>query len=103
LWLPIGILYGVEWRCEYTSSALLLNWMDGGIYRLYGPNWPPNSMPSNLFWTIGILGFNCDWFINALTTLCNSTCSVAYSYVKRHRGTIHDSMSFFIEYTNSWK
>jgi len=52
-WLPIGMLCGAKCGCEYTSGSLLLVWMDGRIYRLYGPNWLPNSMPFNLFWTIG--------------------------------------------------
>jgi hypothetical protein len=28
LWLPIGILCGVECRCEYTFAIMFLNWMD---------------------------------------------------------------------------
>ncbi len=38
LWLPIGILCGVECGCKYTFGILLLNWMDGWIYRLCGSN-----------------------------------------------------------------
>jgi hypothetical protein len=49
LWLPIGILCGVEYGCEYNSGTMLLNWMDGWICQLYGPNWCPNSMPFNIF------------------------------------------------------
>jgi len=56
LWLPIGVICGVECGCEYTFGALLLNWMDGWIDRLYGPNWPLNSMFLNLFWITKILG-----------------------------------------------
>jgi hypothetical protein len=49
LWLPIAIIFGAECGCEYTSNVLFLNWMDGRIYWLCGPNWSPNSMPFNLF------------------------------------------------------
>jgi hypothetical protein len=49
LWLPIRILCGAKWGCEYTFGTLLLNWMDGWICRFCGPNWPPNSMPFNQF------------------------------------------------------
>jgi hypothetical protein len=48
VWLPIGILYDVECECKYTFGTLLLNWMDGQIYWLHGPNWPLNSMPLKL-------------------------------------------------------
>jgi len=74
MWLPIGIRCGAEWGCDYISSTLLLNWMDGWICQLCGPNWPSNSMPLNLFWTKWIHGsYFCDWSINALATFCNST------------------------------
>ncbi len=75
LWLPIGILCGAEWGCEYTYGTPFLNWMDGLICSLYGPNWPPNSMPFNMFCTIGIPNScSCGWSINALATFCSSTC-----------------------------
>ncbi len=75
LWLPIGIRCGTEWGCDYIFDTLLLNWMDGWIYQLCGPNWPPNSMPLNLFWTKWIHGsYSCDWSINVPATFSNSTC-----------------------------
>ncbi len=75
MWLPIGSLRGAECGCEYTFGSLLLNWMDGWIYWLYGPNWLPNSMSFSLFWTTWILGsYSCGWSINAPATFCNSTC-----------------------------
>ncbi len=49
LWLPIGSFYGVKCGWEYIFGFLFLNWMDGWIYWLYGPNWLPNSMPLSLF------------------------------------------------------
>ncbi len=73
--LPIGIIYGVKCGCEYTFGVLLLNWMDGWICQLHGPNWPLNSMPFNLFSTIIFFGiWSYDWFTNVLVTFCNSTC-----------------------------
>jgi hypothetical protein len=75
LWLPIGSLYGAKCGCEYTSGFLFLNWMDGWICRLYGPNWLPNSMPLSLLWTTRIPGsYSCGWSINALATFYSSTC-----------------------------
>ncbi len=73
LWLPISILYGGECGCEYTSSFLLLIWIDGRICRLWSLNWLPNSMPLSLFWTI-LSSCSYGWSINALATFCNSTC-----------------------------
>ncbi len=98
LWLPISILCGVECGCEYTSGALLLNWMDWQICRLCSPNWPPNSMPLNLFWTTKIHGsWSCDWSTNVLATFCNSTCLAIPTLMwKKHKRTIHDCMSFFL-------
>jgi hypothetical protein len=66
MWLPIGILCGAECGCEYTSGALLLNWMDGRICRLYGPNWPPNSMPQSILDYKIPSSSSCDWSTNAL-------------------------------------
>ncbi len=63
--LPIGIHYGVVCGCEYPSSTLFMVWIDEWIYWLYGPNWLPNSMPLNMFWTSRILD-SCSygWSIN---------------------------------------
>jgi hypothetical protein len=55
LQLPIGILCGAVCGCEYLSNSLLLVWINEQICQLCGPNWLPNSMLLNLFWTIGIL------------------------------------------------
>jgi hypothetical protein len=89
--LPIGILYGVKWKCEYTSRTLFLNWMDGWICRLYGPNWLPNSMPLNLFWIIRIHNF-CfyNWSINVFATFYNSACLAMFALV--WKGTKGQSM-----------
>ncbi len=73
--LPIGIHYDVVCGCEYPSGSLLLVWINEQICRLYGPNWLPNSMLLNQFWTTWILdSCSCGWSINVLTTFCNSTC-----------------------------
>ncbi len=75
MWLPIGIFCGVECGCKYTFGFLLLNWIDGQICWLCGPNWPPNSMPLNIFYPTKILSFwSCDRSINVLAISCNSTC-----------------------------
>jgi hypothetical protein len=75
LWLPIGILYGVECGCKYTFISLLLVWIDEQICWFCGPNWLPNSMPLNMFWTIKIPN-SCfyGWSINVLATFYDSTC-----------------------------
>jgi hypothetical protein len=91
MWLPIGIFYGVECGCKYTSSSLFPVWIDGWIYQLCGPNWLPNSMPFNLFWTIGIFGScSCGWYINFHATFCNSTCLAIHDLM--WKGTKGQSM-----------
>jgi hypothetical protein len=75
LWLHIGILYGAECGCEYTSSTLRVIWMDGQIYRLCGPNWSLDSIFFNLLWITKYLSsWSYDWSINAPITFYNSTC-----------------------------
>ncbi len=75
LWLPIGILCGAKCGCEYTFNILLVNWMDGWICQLCGPNWPFNSMLLTLLWITWIPSFwFCDRSINGHATFCNSTC-----------------------------
>ncbi len=90
-WLPIGILYGAICGCEYPSGSLLLVWIDGRICSIYGPNWLPNSMPLNLFWTTRIHdSYFYGWSINAPTTFCNSTCLAIH--VLMWKGTKGQSM-----------
>jgi hypothetical protein len=75
MWLRIGILYGVECGCEYTSGSMFLDWIDGWICQLYSPNCLPNSMPLSILWTTIIHSFcSYGWSINAPTTFCNSRC-----------------------------
>jgi hypothetical protein len=67
--LPIGIHDVVVCACEYPFGSLLLIWIDGRICWLCGPNWFPNSMPLNMFWTMSIpYSYSCGWSINVLTT-----------------------------------
>jgi len=75
LWLPISSLYDAKCGCEYTSSSLLLNYMDGWICWFCGPSWLPNSMPFSLFKITGIFNsYSYEWSINVLATFYNSTC-----------------------------
>jgi hypothetical protein len=80
LWLPIGILCGVECGCKYTSISLLVVWINERICQLYDPNWLPNSMLLILLWTTWIFN-SCSygWNINVLTTFCNSTCLAIFA------------------------
>ncbi len=73
--LPIGIHCDAICGCECPFGSLLLVKIDEWIYWLCGPNWLPNSMPLNLFWTIGI-PYSCSygWSITAPATFYNSTC-----------------------------
>ncbi len=102
MWLPISILYGAECGCEYTFGTLLLNWMDGSICWLFGPNWPPNSMLLSLLWATWIPGsWSCDWSINAPTTFYNSTCLAIH--VLMWKGTKGQSIIACPSSQNAWK
>ncbi len=80
LWLPIGILCCAICGCEYPSGSIFLVQIDGWICWIYGPNWLPNSMLLNIFWTTWIpYSCSCGWSINVPTTFCNSTCLVIFA------------------------
>jgi hypothetical protein len=105
LWLPIGSLYDAKCGCEYTSSSLLLNYMDGWICWFCGPNWLPNSMPFSLFRTTWISSsYSYEWSINVLATFYNSTClAVLVLMWKSTKGQSIIACPFSSHNANSWK
>jgi len=84
--LPIGILCGAVCGCEYPYGIFFLVWINEPICRLCGPNWLPNFMPLNQFWTIGILD-SCSygWSINAHATFYNTTCLTIHALMWKQK------------------
>jgi hypothetical protein len=88
MWLPIAILYGVEYGCVYTFGFLLLTWTNRCICRLCSLNGLRNSMPLSLFWTTCLGSYSYDWSNSGFhwceydygTSSNTFTCAYAYSY-----------------------